>query len=195
VNPPNTRSIINILGFGRLAKSPKLICFGGVVAHMSFGRTKKAGTNVRVVKSLEIRYYYIMDDKSKFNFKEQKMNKQFSIKSAAIELGLSEVYIRRMIQKGQIETTKVAISDNVWKHMIDEAELAQWRKNTNSRSIREDGRNKFTVYANADEYAQLQKLLEANKLNLPIMRSNDPEKTKKRYLRSKAKRAQKTQKA
>jgi uncharacterized protein (DUF111 family) len=120
----------------------------------------------------------------------------YSIKEARKELNLSEVYIRRMIQQEKLNTTKVAISAEVWKHMISEEDLLAWRKNSNQRSIREDGRNKFVIYANADELAKIQQLLKANNINSPLERANKTEDTKKRYLMQKAKRAaKKAQKA
>jgi hypothetical protein len=124
-------------------------------------------------------------------YKENIMQ-NYSIKQASSLLGLSEVYIRRMIQLGKLETTKVAISDNVWRHEISEEVLNVWRNKAVQRTQRKDGRNKFVIYANAAELAKLQSLLETNQMNLPLERSNKPEQTKKSYLRRKAKLAAKS---
>jgi excisionase family DNA binding protein len=116
----------------------------------------------------------------------------FSIKQAASVLNLSEVYIRRMIQQGKIETTKVQVGDTeVWRHEISEEELTKWRKSASSRTSRNDGRSKFVLYATNDELAKIVKLLEANKINSIIERANKPEDTKRRYQAQKARRAAK----
>lgn len=115
--------------------------------------------------------------------------KTYSIKAAASALGLSEVYIRRMIQHGKLATTKVQVGDTeVWRHEIAEAELNKWRKSSSTRTQREDGRNKFVMYATSDELAKIQKLLAANNVHAVIERANKPEETKKRYAKMKAKR-------
>jgi hypothetical protein len=119
------------------------------------------------------------------------MSKLYSIKEAAKWLGLSEVYIRRMIQKEKIATSKQFISENVWKHEISEEELISFRKQSSTRTIRADGRNKYTVYANLSEYAQLRKLIEEANLAVITEKANKPEDTKKRYLARKTKKAQK----
>jgi hypothetical protein len=117
------------------------------------------------------------------------MSKLYSIKSAAAELNLSEVYIRRMIQTGKLATTKTQVGDTeVWKHMISEETLTAWRKNSSAKTSRDDGRSKFTLYATAAELAQIQKLLQANKVTAIIERANKPEDTKRRYAKAKARR-------
>jgi len=100
------------------------------------------------------------------------MNKQYTIKEICIELKLSEVYVRRMIHHGKIKTTKVEIAKNTFKHQIAEDELNRWRKETSGRSKREDGRSKFTLYATADEYDKIQKLLETESIESPLIRTN-----------------------
>lgn len=113
--------------------------------------------------------------------------KMYSIKSASSELGLSQVYIRRMIQQGKIQTNKTMIGDSeVWKHEIAESELNRWHSDSSKRTQRNDGRNKYTLYANDEELAQIRKLLEANDIGSILERSNKPEDTKKRYVAQKA---------
>jgi hypothetical protein len=111
--------------------------------------------------------------------------KQYSIKQAAAALELSEVYIRRMIQQKKIVTVKVMVNESVWKHMIDESELNRWRKQTSTRSIRSDNRNKYNLYATEAELAEITKLLKANKIESPIERANKPEDIKRRYVNQK----------
>ena len=118
--------------------------------------------------------------------------KSFSIKAAAAVLGLSEVYVRRMIQSGKLETTKVQVGDTeVWRHEISEETLAAWRKDAGAHTARIDGRNKFVLYATAEELKAIQALFVANKITAPIERANTPEDTKKRYAAQKVKKAAK----
>jgi excisionase family DNA binding protein len=112
----------------------------------------------------------------------------YTIKAAAASLGLSEVYVRRMIQKGKLETVKARVGDTeVWRHEIPAEVLAEWRNSAGQRSTRDDGRNKYTLYATAEELATIQALFKTNKVEAPIGRSNTPEATKKHYLAQKAK--------
>ena len=102
------------------------------------------------------------------------MNKKLSIKEVCSEFGLSEVYVRRMILKGKLKSEKVEIAKNTYKHLIERDEVVRWRKTSQGRgSRRDDGRNKFTIYGTPDEISKLQKLLETNKLQTPIKRSNE----------------------
>jgi excisionase family DNA binding protein len=120
--------------------------------------------------------------------------KDLGIKEAAKWLGLSEVYIRRLISQNKLETYKVSVSDGVWKHMIPEAELNRLNsKHSSTRTMREDGRNKYTVYATEAELAKLQMITKEAKLGIIIERANKPEEAKKRYLAQKAKKALKKQ--
>lgn len=96
----------------------------------------------------------------------------YGIKDACKLLGLSEVYVRRMILKGIIPTTKVEIRTNTFKHLISEDDLNIWRESVKGRSRREDGRSKFTLYASIEELAQIQALLEENSIESPVIRSN-----------------------
>ncbi len=112
--------------------------------------------------------------------------KRYTIKAAAEALNLSEVYIRRMIHQKKLQTVKVAVNESVWRHEIAESELNKWRKSTSTRTTREDGRNKYTLYANEAEFAQIQKLIASAKIGAIVERANKPEDVKKRYARAKA---------
>ncbi len=83
----------------------------------------------------------------------------FSIRTAADHLKVSEMYLRKMIAQGKIQTTKVQISDHVWRHEISDAELAAFKARTSVRTSRDDGRNKFVAYMTAAEEAKVRKLL------------------------------------
>jgi hypothetical protein len=120
------------------------------------------------------------------------MATSYSIKAAAIRLQLSEVYIRRLISQDKLITNKVPVSDNVWRHEIPESELLRLEgKHSNIRTQREDGRNKYTLYANLSELAQLQQLAKEAGIGVIIERANKAEDSKRRYLAQKAKKAQK----
>ena len=95
-----------------------------------------------------------------------------SIKDVCKLLDLTEVYVRRMILKGKIETTKLEIHKNTYKHMITREEVNRWRSSVSGRSRREDGRNKFTLYGTSEEIEQIRKLLEEGKIESVIERSN-----------------------
>jgi hypothetical protein len=92
------------------------------------------------------------------------MANTFSIRKAADALEVSEMYLRKMISQGKIKTSKVAISEHVWRHEISAAELAAFKARSSNRSSRDDGRNKFVAYMTAAEEAQVRKLLKEAKL-------------------------------
>lgn len=103
------------------------------------------------------------------------MSKKLSIKDVCREYGLSEVYVRRMILKGKLHSTKIEIAQNTYKHLIDVDEVERWRKTShhNGGVRRTDGRNKYTIYGTQDEIEKLYELIDSNKLETPIKRSNE----------------------
>ena len=90
--------------------------------------------------------------------------KSLTIRKAAIACQVSEMYIRKMIKQGKIETSKVADTANTWHHEISGAELARFKARSSIRTSREDGRNKFVAYMNAAEEAKVRQLLKDNAL-------------------------------
>lgn len=98
--------------------------------------------------------------------------RQYGIKEICAITGLSPVYVRRMIQHGKIQTTKIEIGKNTFKHFVSESELNRWRSSTEARTTREDGRNKFVMYATPAEFEAIQKLLGEYDLQTPIRRAN-----------------------
>ena len=80
--------------------------------------------------------------------------KQCDINAAAKELGFSVVYIRTLIRRGVIKTTRVPLAEGsmVTKHVIDEDELQKFLTDVPHKSRRYDGRNKFILYARPEEY-------------------------------------------
>lgn len=85
--------------------------------------------------------------------------KSYTIRTAAATLKVSEMYLRKMIRQGKISTSKVQVTDNVWRHEISEAELNRFSSRSKVRSSREDGRNKFNAYMNRAEEAKVRKVL------------------------------------
>jgi excisionase family DNA binding protein len=123
---------------------------------------------------------------------ETKHQSAYSIKEAASELGLSEVYIRRMIQQGKIETQKQQVGDTeVWRHMITAETLNEWRSGSSVHTTRNDGRSKFVCYATASELAAIQDFLKDSGNKAIIEKANKPEDVKRRYAKSKLRRAAK----
>lgn len=82
-----------------------------------------------------------------------------TIKQAVEISGLCENYIRKAIRSGDLQAVKELVpgTQNNWRNVI--VNFDEWRASTKQRTTREDGRNKFVVYLNADEEAQLQKLI------------------------------------
>jgi len=102
------------------------------------------------------------------------MEKYLSIKEICDKYGFSEVYIRRAILKGKLNSKKVEIAKNTYKHLISEADFEKWRKATKGGgNRREDRRNKYNIYCNSEEIALLEQLLKNNDLQTPIKRSNE----------------------
>ena len=100
------------------------------------------------------------------------MNK-ISIKQAVKMSGLSENYIRKAIKKGDIQTTKELIgSTKVEKNWLDADQFNSWREAASQHSKREDGRNKFVVYMNADEVAELEQLTNTMPFLATLVRAN-----------------------
>lgn len=98
--------------------------------------------------------------------------KMLSIKEVCDREGLSPVYVRRMIQRGKIETTKVEIAKNTFKHLIAVEEVERWRKSLAGGNRRADGKSKFNLYATPEEIEALQKLLNENQVSIEIKRAN-----------------------
>jgi hypothetical protein len=94
-----------------------------------------------------------------------------SIKDVCVRYELSPVYVRRMIQKGVLKTTKVEIAKNTFKHLIAEADVDAWRA-ASRNSKREDGRSKYVLYATEREIEELGLILETNNIQTPIARAN-----------------------
>jgi hypothetical protein len=119
------------------------------------------------------------------------MSKTYGIKEAAAFLGINEQYMRKLILDEKIPAQKVRVSptSDVMKWVVAEEDLVA--RKSNNHSVRNDGRNKYTIYASQDEIAKLRQLLEANGIEIPeIERTNKPEDVAKRVAKARAKRVQ-----
>lgn len=102
-----------------------------------------------------------------------------TIKEAAAEFGLSPVWIRRMVHQGKLEVIRVQVGDS----KVERIEIARKSievRALGSRTRRDDGRNKFTLYATPEEHTKLIELLAANGIEVPIARANPPKSQKDR---------------
>lgn len=102
------------------------------------------------------------------------MTTQYTIKEIVAKYNLSNVYVRRMIQQGKLITTKVPVigMKNTFKHVVDEEELVRWRSSS-QHNKREDGRNRFILYATSEEKATLDELLKESELGVIVIRQNN----------------------
>ena len=85
----------------------------------------------------------------------------YDIPAAAKRAGFSIGYIRTLIRNGKIATELKPIHEgsSVLKHMISEGELKRFLKEIPHKSRRSDGRNKYIVYARAEECVQMKRVL------------------------------------
>lgn len=104
-----------------------------------------------------------------------KVAANLTLKDVVAESGLSPVYVRRAILEGKLPSKKVQVgSTKVVRHEIMRADFETWRKGVGTHTRRADGRSKFALYATPEEFAKLQKLIEANKLETPVERAHQP---------------------
>lgn len=97
----------------------------------------------------------------------------YSIKEAAREFGLSECWVRRMVHQNKLAHRRVQVGDTKVQRIEISREALEARA-SKSRSRRDDGRNKFTLYATPAEFAKLEKLLKEHSLATPVARANKP---------------------
>jgi len=87
--------------------------------------------------------------------------KRFDIPAAAVEIGFSVPYVRTLIRTGKIKTTLEPVHEgsNVLKHVIEEDELQRFVKQAPHKSRRQDGRNKYNMYATNEELIEVRQML------------------------------------
>jgi len=78
-----------------------------------------------------------------------------SIKEAAIYLGVTEAYLRRLVRRGRIAATKVPLTEGaqVHKYVIATDTLDAFRSRV--RSHRPDGRRAYKIYLTPAELVEL----------------------------------------
>ena len=102
-------------------------------------------------------------------------NQVLTLKQAVALSGLSMIYIRRAINEGKLPASKEQVgTTNVYRNIIKTPDFEAWRASRNAKTRREDGRNKFDLYATQDELEKLSALCKANGLECPIKRSHTP---------------------
>lgn len=80
---------------------------------------------------------------------------KYTIRQASREMNVSEMYVRKLIKEGKLESELVTIpGTKIERHEISAESLKAFQERSSNRSSREDGRNKFTVYFTAAEYEQ-----------------------------------------
>lgn len=78
---------------------------------------------------------------------------EYTIKQAAVRMGLTEPYVRALIRNDKLpsELRAIGFESQVSRHMITEQAIATFLKETTRKSRRNDGRNKYVLYANPAE--------------------------------------------
>lgn len=79
-------------------------------------------------------------------------DKNLTIKTASEKYGQSPVYIRKAIRDKILPTKLVPIAEGskTKQHVFTVEAYEAWRASRKSRSHRDDGRNKFALYANVE---------------------------------------------
>lgn len=103
------------------------------------------------------------------------MNQHISIKEACSISGLSESYIRKEMKRGHLPYVQEHIADtDIPKDWIPVEAFEDWRASKKSRSRRADKRNKFVLYMNAEEVAELLAKLEGTEITQNLSRATQP---------------------
>jgi len=101
--------------------------------------------------------------------KSKTPTKLLSIKEAAQHLGTTDTYVRTLVRKGKLATERENLNEDgtLWRHMIPITELESYKGNART-SRREDGRNKYVLYATPEELEALRKVIETEQLTCLI---------------------------
>ena len=86
---------------------------------------------------------------------------KYTITEAALALGLSTHYIRSLLRRGIVKSTlePIAKDSAVTRHSILKAELVSFLVHGTRKPKRRDGRNKYVLYASADEIIRIRETL------------------------------------
>jgi len=85
----------------------------------------------------------------------------FTIKQLAVELQLSEMYVRRAIQQGKLQATLEKVPNtNIERWSVSAEEVTKWRKTCKNHAHRADGRKQYKVVLSEEEFNLLSKKYE-----------------------------------
>jgi hypothetical protein len=99
---------------------------------------------------------------------------EYSIREVVSLTGVNEQFLRKLIRDGRIQTVKRQIRDTkVEKHVIPGQSILNYANSSVTRTSRKDGRNKYTLYANAAEIEKIQSLLKKAGIEIPLMKTNE----------------------
>ena len=107
------------------------------------------------------------------------MSNKVNLNTAAKMLELTPFYVRKCIREDKLEATLEQIpGKNVERWMIDESEIERFAsREKKSVGKRDDGRNKYTLYATRDEYAAVVEMLESIDFETSLLARANPPKT------------------
>jgi len=111
---------------------------------------------------------------SKKNAVSEANEANLTIASAVALSGLSALYIRKAIRSGALVSQLVPVAENsktLRREFTVEA-FEAWRSAAASHTRREDGRNKFVLYMNADEADALRNLIAEGSFTGIVARAN-----------------------
>jgi hypothetical protein len=112
----------------------------------------------------------------------------YSIEEAAKFLGMRSQYVRTLIRTGKLPSTKVQLSENMWRHEIALAAL-EARKAAGSTRGKPANGNKYFIHATPVVLARLQAIVAKEGLSITFAPAYDKAKAKAQYLKQKAKKA------
>lgn len=102
-----------------------------------------------------------MSKKSNTNVEQVELSAEMDIKQIVAESGLSEVYVRRAISRGDLKAHKGVVKEgsSTPKNFIMREDFNAWRAEAGSHTRRADGRNKYVLYMDEAEAKHLLDLI------------------------------------
>lgn len=103
--------------------------------------------------------------------------KVYDIKQISQILQISEMYVRRLILEGKLQSQKIPVKagSEVMKNVVTEEALKAYSAQPKNHSVRSDKRTKYTLYADDSEIEQIYKLIESAHLGIVIKKTNEGE--------------------
>jgi hypothetical protein len=92
-----------------------------------------------------------------------------SIKEASVALKCEQNYVRKLLREGKLTSNLVPTKpgSSVMKHLISKASIEARLTRQGDRTKREDGRNRWLIWATPSEMLALQSLLKDAGMELP----------------------------